>query len=147
VTTGDREARAGAGFDGLLLVAALALTAIGAVMVYSASAVVAETKLKAEAWFLVRQLVAAALGLGLLVAALQLGLKRIEKLAYPALVLTFAALVLVLVPGVGRVAGGARRWIDLGLLSFQPAEAAKVALVLYLARSLSRKDRERLRTF
>jgi cell division protein FtsW len=56
-------------------------------------------------------------------------------------------LLLVLLPGIGRMAGGARRWIDLGVLSFQPAEAAKIALVLYLARSLSRKEPHRIATF
>ena len=142
--TADRPGRAAA-FDGLLLLAALALTALGAVMVYSASAVVAEAKQHDQFYFLFRQLVAAGAGLLLLVAALHLGTARLERLAKPLLYVTVAGLLLVLVPGVGRMAGGARRWIDLGVLSFQPAEAAKVALVLWLARSLARTDRETLR--
>jgi cell division protein FtsW len=140
-------ARASAQFDPLLLVSALALTAIGAVMVYSASAVVAEKQLQDQFHFLVRQVIAAGIGLVLLMVALRLGPARIAKLAYPALAVTIVLLVLVLIPGIGRKAGGARRWIDLGLISFQPAEAAKVAVVLFLARSLSRKNPEQLRTF
>jgi cell division protein FtsW len=90
--------------------------------------------------------VAAAVGFVLLAGFLQIGYRRLQGLAVPLLLLTGVALCLVLVPGVGRVAGGARRWIDLGVMSFQPAEAAKVVLVLYLARSLARK-KERVRIF
>ncbi len=134
----------GPDFDGLLLGAVLALTALGAVLVYSASAVTAGQKLGDQFYYLKRQLVAAGIGLGLLVAALKLGVRRAAVLAYPLLVVTVA--LLVLVPLVGRTAGGARRWLDLGLLRFQPAELAKVALVLYLARSLARK-RDKVRMF
>ena len=115
-------------------------------MVYSASAMTAQQRLGDQFYYLKRQLVACGIGLGLLVLALKLGYRRISALAYPLLGVAFVLLVLVLVPGIGRVAGGARRWIDLGLIRFQPAEAAKVALVLYLARSLSRKQ-DRLQVF
>ena len=139
--------RAAAPFDPLLLFAALGLTAIGAVMVYSSSAVVAEKQLHDQFHFLVRQLIAAVLGIVVLGVAMRMGTARLAKLAYPILVVTVVALVLVLIPGIGRKAGGARRWIDLGFISFQPAEAAKLALVLFLARSLSRKNPDQLRTF
>jgi cell division protein FtsW len=133
-------------FDGLLLGAVLALTAVGAVMVYSASAVTAGQQLGDGFHLFKRQLLAAGLGLALLVLALRIGHRRLEALAYPLLVATIVLLLLVLVPGIGKVAGGARRWIDFGVLRFQPAELAKVALVLYLARSIARK-REKMRLF
>lgn len=133
-------------YDGLLLGAVLALTAVGAVMVYSASAVTAAQKLGDGFYLFKRQLLAAGLGIGLLALALRIGYRRLERLAYPLLAATVVLLLLVLVPGVGKVAGGARRWIDLGVLRFQPAELAKVSLVLYLARSLARK-REKVRLF
>jgi cell division protein FtsW len=128
-------------FDGLLLAAVLALTAVGLVMVYSASAIPASGSARLghdEFYYLKRQLAAAGIGLGLLAAALALGHRRLAALAYPALGATFV--LLLLVPLVGETAGGARRWIPLGPIHFQPAEAAKVALVLYLARSLARKQ-------
>ena len=134
-------------FDGLLLFAVLGLVAVGAVMVYSASAIPAGQSRRLgfdEFYYLKRQLVAAAVGLGLLALALRIGHRRIAKLAYPILGLTFAALAIV--PFVGKTAGGAQRWIPLGPVLFQPAEAAKVALVLYLAHSLSRKQ-EKVRIF
>jgi len=133
-------------FDPWLLAPVLLLTTLGLVMVYSASAVTAEARVHDQFYFLKRQLVAAGIGLGLLLLFLQIGYRRLEPFAVPLLLAVLAGLVLVLVPGIGRVAGGARRWIDLGPVSFQPAEAAKVALVLYLARSLARK-KERMRIF
>ncbi|MBI5067712.1 MAG: putative lipid II flippase FtsW [Deltaproteobacteria bacterium] len=133
-------------FDAWLAAAVLLLTAGGLVMVYSASAVKAGTELHDQFYFLKRQLVAAGLGLGLLLLGMRLGARGAEKLAYLLLGVTVLTLVLVLVPGIGRVAGGARRWINLGLFSFQPAELAKVALVLYLARSLARKQ-EKMKLF
>jgi cell division protein FtsW len=140
------DARPGApALDGVLLAAVLALTAVGAVMVYSASAVTAAERLGDQFHYLKRQLVAAGIGLALMGIALRLGHRRVAALAYPILGATLV--LLALVPIVGVVAGGARRWLDLGLLRFQPAELAKVALVLYLARSLSRKDGEALRSF
>jgi cell division protein FtsW len=132
--------------DPLLALSVLLLAAIGVVMVYSASAVTAEARLHDPFYFMKRQLVALGVGFALLLGALQVGYRRLERLAYPFLGLAFLGLVLVLVPGVGRVAGGARRWIDLGVISFQPAEAAKLALVLYLARSLARK-RDKVKLF
>ena len=141
-----RRAAAALPFDPWLLGAVLLLTAFGLVMVYSSSAVTADARAGDQFYFLKRQAIAAALGVALLALAFHLGPRRLERLALPLLFAVGVALVLVLVPGIGRVAGGARRWIDLGLVSFQPAEAAKVVLVVYLARSLARK-KERMRMF
>jgi cell division protein FtsW len=148
-TTDERPAaaRTAPPFDGLLLLAILALVVIGAVMVYSASAIPAGQSRRLghdEFHYLKRQLAAAAVGLGLLAATLKLGHRRVGALAYPLLGVT--AVLLVLVPLVGKTAGGAQRWIPLGPVHFQPAEAAKIALVLYLARSLARKQ-DRIRLF
>jgi cell division protein FtsW len=133
-------------FDWLLLLVLLVLPAAGAVMVYSASAIQASRQLGDEFFFLKRQAVALALGLAFLLVALKMGYRRLAAWAYPLLVFSLLMLGLVLVPGIGRVAGGARRWINLGVINFQPAELAKVALVLYLAHSLSRK-RDKVRLF
>jgi cell division protein FtsW len=132
--------------DPWLVGAVLLLTCLGLVMVYSASAVTAQARLHDQFYYLKRQLGAAAVGMGLLLLFVRIGYRRLEALAVPLLLAVVVALVLVLIPGIGKVAGGARRWIDLGVIRFQPAEAAKVVLVLYLARSLSRK-RERVKMF
>ncbi len=53
-----------------------------------------------------------------------------------------AMLALVAVPGIGRMLNGSRRWLKLGPVSFQPSELAKYAMIIYLARALSRKNRD-----
>jgi cell division protein FtsW len=139
-------ARGAPAFDGLLLAAILGLAAVGAVMVYSASAIPAGQSRRLgfdEFYYLKRQLLAGGAGVALMALVLRIGHRRVAALAYPLLAATLVALVLV--PFVGKTAGGAQRWIPLGPLQFQPAEAAKVVLVLYLAHSLARKqDRVRL---
>jgi len=129
--------------DPLLLGPILLLVAIGLVFVYSASAV-RQAAHGDEYHNLARQLLAAGLGLGLLFAAVRLGTERLARLAYPLMGAT--VILLLLVPFVGKTAGGAQRWIPLGPLNLQPSELAKVALVLYLARSLARK-RDKVRLF
>jgi cell division protein FtsW len=133
-------------FDWLLLLVLLVLPAAGAVMVYSASAIQASRQLGDEFFFLKRQGLAFALGLGLMVLALKMGYRRLAAWSYPLLAFSLLTLALVAVPSIGRMAGGARRWINLGIVNFQPAELAKVVLVLYLAHSLSRK-RDKVKLF
>jgi cell division protein FtsW len=140
------EQRLALRYDPWLLGAALVLAMFGVVMVYSASAVYASARLGDGLWFFKRQALGAAAGLAALLLAMKLGYRRIEKLAVPLLLLSLVLLVLVLVPGLGVVAGGARRWLRVGSLAFQPSELAKVALVLWLSRSLARKG-QRVRTF
>nr|WP_050727537.1 putative lipid II flippase FtsW [Vulgatibacter incomptus] len=129
-----------------MLWAVLALTALGLTMVYSASAVKAAQGLGDSFYFVKRQAAAAGLGMAGMIAAMRFGYRRLEPLAYPILLVSLIALILVLIPGIGSMAGGARRWIRLPLFSLQPGEIAKVAMALYLARSLSRK-REKVRDF
>jgi cell division protein FtsW len=133
-------------YDPVLFGAVLLLTMLGVVMVYSASAVYAGARLGDGLWFFKRQLAGAALGLGLLLLVLQLGPRRLEKLAVPLLLLSVILLVLVQVPGLSHAAGGARRWLRIGAFQFQPSALAKIALVLWLARSLARKQ-DRIRQF
>ena len=127
-------------YDPLLLGSVLLLTVLGVVMVYSASAVYAGARLGDGLWFFKRQLAGAILGLVAMVLALRIGYRRLEKLAAPLLLLALLLLLLVHVPGLGRAAGGARRWLAFGPFQFQPSEVAKLALVLWLSRSLARRQ-------
>jgi cell division protein FtsW len=113
------------------------------VMVYSASAIVAADRFRDPYFFLKRQVFWAALGCGALWLTLRTDYRRLEKLVLPLLVLSVLLLVLVLVPGLGVSVNGSRRWLRLGSLSFQPAELAKLALVVYLAAFLAKKRDER----
>jgi cell division protein FtsW len=130
----------------VLLGAVLALVSLGLVMVYSASAVTAAEKQGNGFYFLERQLLAAGVGLVVMAAAVRMGYRRLARLAHPMLLLSIVLLILVLVPGVGTVVGGARRWLRLPGLSLQPAEIAKFTWVVYLAYSLAKK-REKVATF
>ena len=133
-------------YDPVLLAAVLLLTVLGVVMVYSASAVYAGARLGDGLWFFKRQLAGAILGLGAMVLALRIGYRRLEKLAAPLFLLALVLLLLVHVPGLGHAAGGARRWLTLGPVQFQPSELAKLAFVLWLSRSLARRH-DRIQDF
>jgi len=133
-------------YDPLLLAAVLLLLTFGVVMVYSASAVYAKARLGDPLWFLKRQALGALVGLSALLLVMKMGYRRLEPLAVPLLLLSLLLLALVQVPGIGHAAGGARRWLQLGPLTFQPSELAKISLVLWLSRSLARKQ-ERIRDF
>jgi cell division protein FtsW len=121
---------------------AVVLLSAGVVMVYSASAIVAADRFHDPYFFLRKQLFWAVLGAGALWLAMRVDYRRLERLALPALVLAGVLLLLVLVPPFGQAINGTRRWIRLGPMSFQPAELAKLALVVYLAAFLAQKRDE-----
>jgi len=129
-------------YDRSLLWGALLLAALGLVMVYSASIATAEASRYTSqnpAYFLLRHAVflAASLLAGAVVFLLPM---RAWQRAAPWLFLCgLVLLVLVLVPGLGREVNGARRWLDLRVVSLQPSELIKLAVVLYAADYTVRK--------
>jgi cell division protein FtsW len=126
-----------------LLLAVMALTAIGIVMVYSSSSVRSYFSSADPAAQGLEQLVWAAIGLVGLMVAMRLDFRHLRYLAIPFYVITLALLVAVLVPGIGSEINGSRRWIVIpGVGSLQPAEFAKLAIVLYLAHWLDRRGKE-----
>lgn len=130
----------------LLLTATLCLLALGAVMVYSASS--ARTMLQGNGdgtTYLVRYVIYGGLGFVALQFIARRGLDGVVKLTGPLLAFAFVCLVAVKIPGLGVSVNGARRWLGHGLLTFQPSEVAKLALVLYGAKFLATKP-GRIRT-
>ena len=120
----------------VLVLVTTALVLFGLVMVYSATSGSAALGNANPLGFVERQTIYALVGVALLVVISRLELERIRALA-PALVVT--ALVLCLgVLAVGPRINGARRWIDVGPLVFQPSELAKLAVVVWTAAYLSR---------
>jgi len=79
------------------------------------------------------------IGMGAMVLMTKLDYHRLKKLAYPGVFLSVILLLLIFVPYLGIKAGGARRWLNLGFVSFQVTELAKVCIVLFLAHFLTRK--------
>ncbi|HEU4797309.1 MAG TPA: putative lipid II flippase FtsW [bacterium] len=126
--------------DYWLVVPVVALAAIGVVMVYSASSIVAGDRLGDSAFFLKRQALWVALGVAALLVTQRIHYATFRRFVPLLLVVSVVSLILVLLPGVGRVAGGARRWISLGgPLSYQPSESAKLVLALYLANFMANR--------
>ena len=123
-----------------LFAVVVVLVSVGVVMVYSASAIVAAERFHDPFFFLRKQLFWAVAGFGCLWIAMRLDYRRLERVVTPLLVVSFALLVLVLVPPFGQEINGTRRWFRSGPVSFQPVELAKFALVLYLASFLTRRQ-------
>jgi cell division protein FtsW len=124
---------------GLFLVVVV-LLAGGVVMVYSASAILATERFDDPWFFLKKQLFWAVCGFAALWAAMVTDYRRWRPLVLPLLAGAFVLLVLVLVPPFGQSINGTRRWLRWGAVSFQPTELAKLALVLYLADFLARRQ-------
>ena len=126
-----------------LLIAVIALLAIGVVMVYSASSVRSYISTTDPASQGFQQGIWAALGLVLMLAASRTDFRLLRYAAIPVFWVTLALLVIVLIPGIGTSAFGSRRWLYLpGIGGFQPAELAKLAVCLYLAHWLDRRGTE-----
>lgn len=117
------------------------LTLLGLVMVLSASSVQAYAADGSSYAVFGRQLVFCLIGLVMFWLGMRIPPKALRALAPILLVVSVILLVLVLVPGIGQVRGGARSWFDLGLASVQPAEIAKVAMALWGAHVLAARQR------
>lgn len=129
-----------------VLLSIVALLAFGLIMVCSASVVTAYTTYHNQYYFLIKQSVAAALGLGAMVVLMRLDYRRLAPFALPGLIIALVLLAAVLVPGIGTETFGAQRWISLPGFQLQPSELAKVALILYMSHWLAVK-RDQVRDF
>src|SRR3954453_22591769 len=122
-----------------------ALTAVGLVMVLSASSVMSIANYQSDWYVFERQLGFAAVGIIAFMITARVDYHRWARSANALLAVTVVSLVAVLVPGIGRVAGGARRWIGPNsTIGFQPSEIAKLVALIFaaqlLARRVSRRD-------
>lgn len=128
------------GYDLVLLLMVVALTSFGIVMVYSASSVMAAKNFQDSAFFLKRQGLFALVGFTIAAVAMRIDYRFWQRLAVPLLLVSLLLLVLVLIPGIGGKVKGASRWIRLPGFNLQPSEFAKIALIIYLAYSIAKKQ-------
>ena len=138
------------GFDQALLWVAVALLMFGLVMVYSASVAMPDNPKfarYAHTHFLFRHLISLAVAIIAAYLAFQIPVATWEKFAPWLFVVSLLLLVLVLVPFIGKGVNGARRWITLGFMNFQPSELAKFAVLLYAADYMVRKMEVKERFF
>jgi len=124
--------------DYYLIGLVLLLTVFGAIMVGNSSVVEAYRDFGDKLYYFKLQLQWAGIGLVAFGLTSWLDYHWLKKLSAPLIAGTLFFLVLVLIPQLGTQALGARRWLGLGPIRFQPAELAKLALVVYLAAFLSR---------
>ncbi|MER5884489.1 putative lipid II flippase FtsW [Streptomyces sp. NPDC001941] len=131
----------------LILGGSLLITVLGLVMVYSASMITALKYSLPGSYFFRKQFLAAVIGAGLLLLASRMPPKLHRALSYPLLVGTVFLMVLVQVPGIGHAVNGNQNWIYLGgPFQLQPSEFGKLALILWGADLLARKQDKRLLT-
>ncbi|HEU4685432.1 MAG TPA: putative lipid II flippase FtsW [Nitrospira sp.] len=125
--------------DHPLLFVTLTLTLVGLVMVFSASAIVAGNRFQDPEFFLKRQIAWLGFGFLLMHVVSRIDYTLWKKLSIPILLSMLVLLVMVLIPGIGIAAKGARRWLRVGPISIQPAEMVKLVAVMYLASYLTKK--------
>lgn len=123
--------------DTLLFAAVATLVAIGLAMIFSASSAQAYADHHDTAYYVKHQAIYLCAGLLVAYAAYRIDYRKLKNAAPYLLLLCIFALIAVLVPHVGVVVNGARRWIGAGMISLQPSEFAKIGLVIYLAAMLS----------
>ena len=126
-------------YDLPLVAVVLVLLFLGLAMVYSASGITALDANDDPSTFLAQQSAWAALGVGAMFVASRFDYRLLRFVAVPLLVIAVLLLAAVLIPGVGVTAGGATRWLRFCAFGLQPAELAKLALIVYLATWLGAK--------
>jgi cell division protein FtsW len=130
------------GFDQPLVWVTVALLLMGLVMVYSATIALPDSPRFSNytpMFFFQRHIMAIAMAVCVAAVVTQIPMATWERIAPWVFVVSLFLLVLVLIPHVGKVVYGARRWLPLGLMNFQPSELAKLAITLYASDYMVRK--------
>lgn len=126
--------------DYWLMASIFGLLAIGIVMVYSAGSVLGFHDYGDPFYFVKRQLLFAVLGLIAMILTMNLDYRGLRKYAKLGLIVCFALLIIVLIPGIGVVRGGARSWLGISSFGIQPSEFMKLGMILFLSFWLSKED-------
>lgn len=125
-------------YDHWLITLWVGLLLFGLLMVASASMVISDKQFGYPFHYLIRQGIYLLSALALAFAATRTPMKFWENISMPLLLVTLFLLALVLIPGIGRMMNGSRRWINLGFLTLQISELAKFSTLIYLASYLDR---------
>ncbi|BBX37914.1 cell division protein FtsW [Mycolicibacterium mageritense DSM 44476 = CIP 104973] len=127
----------------LIIAVTALLTTLGLIMVLSASGVYSYD-FDGSPWAVFgRQVMWTVLGLIAFYIALRMSVKTLRRLAFPGFLLTIVLLILVLIPGIGKVANGSRGWFVFAGFSMQPSELAKIAFAIWGAHLLAARRMER----
>lgn len=122
------------------------LICIGVVMIYSSSSIYALERYKDSFFFVKRHLAFLIIGMALAFWVMSFDYRKLSSVAKPFFIISIFLLVLVLIPGIGREVSGAQRWFRFKFISFQPSELANLAVIIYTADFIARKQNY-IRTF
>ena len=127
-------------YDKWLLFSVVGLLILGLLMVASSSVMISTKYFQQPFHFLIRQAAYLVLGLVVGMMVIRMDTRLWQRMSVPLLLVCLVMLVLVLIPGLGRVVNGSRRWLMLGPLLIQVSELLKFAMILYLAGYLVRQQ-------
>ncbi|CAH0346892.1 stage V sporulation protein E [Bacillus sp. CECT 9360] len=127
--------------DLILILVTLTLLSIGLIMVYSASAIWADYKFSDSFFFAKRQMLFAGVGIAAMFFIMNIDYWTWRTWAKVLVIVCFVLLVAVLIPGIGRERNGAQSWIGVGAFSIQPSEFMKIAMIMFLAKYLSERQK------
>ncbi|MBI4843322.1 MAG: putative lipid II flippase FtsW [Nitrospirae bacterium] len=116
-----------------IFIPVIMLISIGVVMVYSSTALLSANKFGSSFHYLSRHLFTVAAGFAVMLFMSKIDYQKMRAFGIILLITSFILLILVFIPGIGLTANGARRWINLRVITFQPSELAKIAMVFFLA--------------
>jgi cell division protein FtsW len=125
-------------YDRWILICVLSLLALGLLMVASASMVISDRQFGSPFHYFTRQAIFLCIGLLLAWLMTRVPLRVLKKYSSYLFLVALFLLVIVLIPGIGKVVNGSRRWINLGIFSLQVSELLKLAAIIYLASYLQR---------
>ncbi len=129
-------------YDRWLAGLTLALLLFGLLMVASASMVISDRQFGFPFHYLFRQAIYLGIGLIFAIIATRIPIAFWQRISVPLLLASLLLMALVLIPGIGRVMNGSRRWLNLGIITLQVSELMKLAALLYLASYLQRHIQE-----
>lgn len=128
--------------DPWLVFITVALVLFSVLMVYSTTGIAAQERFGDPYFYVKRQGVAAVLGFILMTLASRVPLEFLKKISPYFFVISLLSLIILFVPGIGHAAGGAERWINLGIIRLQPGEYAKLLFIIFVAGFFARHEKE-----
>ena len=128
-------------FDKILALSVIMLSLFGLIMIYSASSIWAEYKFSDSFHYLKYQLLFFIVGLVLMFIVSKIDYRLYYKKANTILICCFILLILVLIPGIGSVRNGSRSWFGIASFGIQPSEAAKLGLIIFTSKYLSKSNK------
>ena len=133
-------------FDKVLFISTILISVFGIIMIYSASSIWAEYKFNDAYHFVKYQLFFFILGVFLMIITSKIDYHVYYKYSNLLLIVSIALLILVLIPGIGSIRNGSRSWFGIASFGIQPSEAAKISLIIFTSKYLSRSE-EQIKSF